>query len=469
MRVVKDFFNRKRKLRTGNHISSTTSSRSPAGGAFTVGLRSNRGQCIRVLLFAAAVILPAVSAFAAPYPDLECLSCHSANIKSKKLNRTVYRVDTVLLSRSPHKKLKCVDCHSTSALAMKPKKHMTANQPVDCGECHYKGNKNGAPNLDIARQYENSFHGRLRLLQHNPDVPLCRDCHGTHDILPRKDPQSPVHHLRIQHTCGRCHGDQAMMRKYKITPDIYLRYRHSVHGKGLLEKGLNVTAICTDCHGIHDIRDPADPASRMNRRNIPEICGKCHEGILSVYIKSIHGRDWVKGDPNVPVCTDCHGEHNIAAPDTMSAMVNPSNIGNTCSRCHESKPIADKYKLPSDRLASFKGSYHGIALQLNDLVAANCASCHGSHEILPSSDPRSSINPRNLSRTCSHCHPEAFKNKNIGKVHVTPSPTGARLLYYVKLVYILLISGSVGGFIFYIATDLFGAWRRRRAARRIKR
>ena len=413
-------------------------------------------------LVAAALVFAGSTANAeTAYEDKDCLACHSAAIPSQKLARTVQPVLPGQFILTPHNKLKCIACHSTARLAEKPKAHMLSISPVDCGQCHFKGNKKGAPDIDIANEYARGIHGTQHSLN-NKDVPYCKDCHGFHEILPPQNPRSTINRLNIHATCGRCHGDKSLMRKYNLRTDIVINYDKSVHGKGMLEKGLNVTAVCTDCHGAHEIRPPGDPFSRMNRNNIPQTCGRCHEGIYYKYVNSIHGSQWAKGNKDVPVCTDCHGEHNINAPDTAVSQVNPSNIGNTCSKCHSKKPLANKYNMPVDRLTSFKSSYHGTALQLNSMTVANCASCHGSHDILPSSDPRSSINPDNLPRTCGHCHPQALKNKNIGKVHVSPSPTESRLLFIVRTAYMFIIGGSVAGFLFFIATDLFGAWRRRR-------
>jgi hypothetical protein len=43
-------------------------------------------------------------------------------------------------------------------------------------------------------------------------------------------------------------------------------------------------------------------------------------------------------------------------------------------------------------------------------TVAGCADCHGAHEILPASDPRSPIAPKNLVRTCGKCHENATAN-----------------------------------------------------------
>jgi hypothetical protein len=97
----------------------------------------------------------------------------------------------------------------------------------------------------------------------------------------------------------------------------------------------------------------------------------------------------------------------------------------TCHWCHvmeresfENEKIAKEYGFAAARLATFTGSYHGAASRFGDATVANCASCHGSHGIRPSSDPKSSINPANLTRTCGKCHPGASANFAVGKMHV---------------------------------------------------
>lgn len=89
-----------------------------------------------------------------------------------------------------------------------------------------------------------------------------------------------------------------------------------------------------------------------------------------------------------------------------------------CLTCHDDITLNKKYHLPTKRLISYLGSYHGVALSLGDLRVANCASCHGWHLILPSSDPRSRINPDNLQRTCGQCHPQAGRNFARVKIHI---------------------------------------------------
>jgi cytochrome b subunit of formate dehydrogenase len=113
-------------------------------------------------------------------------------------------------------------------------------------------------------------------------------------------------------------------------------------------------------------------------------------------------------------------------------------INKTCSACHESQRLAVKFGLPVDRLQTYLQTYHGLAYQRGDLRVANCSSCHGWHDVLPSTDPRSSINPLNIANTCGRCHPGAGEQLKKGYVH--GAQTGKHwILEAVRKFYFILI------------------------------
>jgi hypothetical protein len=185
---------------------------------------------------------------------------------------------------------------------------------------------------------------------------------------------------------------------------------------------------------------------------------------LKSYLTGIHGQDFKKGVKDAPICTDCHGEHTIFAPDEPSSSVNPIHIAKTCSTCHENTRIERTFGLPASRLATFLDSYHGIANTYGDTTVANCATCHGAHDILPSSDPRSSISKRNLPTTCGRCHPGAGVNFAKGSIHVLPSREKDREVYWVRMFYKLFIGGLVCAFLGYIFLDMLSRRRKRAEA-----
>ena len=128
------------------------------------------------------------------------------------------------------------------------------------------------------------------------------------------------------------------------------------------------------------------------------------------------------GNRAAPICTDCHSEHKIEALKGDSSL----KISDVCSRCHASVTLDSKYNLPADRVKTYVESYHGLAAQYGSTVVANCASCHGYHKVLPSSDPDSMINPKNLVATCGQCHPGANRMFVRGKIHVDLTATPGR-------------------------------------------
>jgi predicted CXXCH cytochrome family protein len=79
--------------------------------------------------------------------------------------------------------------------------------------------------------------------------------------------------------------------------------------------------------------------------------------------------------------------------------------------------------LPVDQVAKYKTSVHGKKNLSGDNNAAECVSCHGSHEIRGVSDPRSYVYPSNIPSLCSTCHSDKEK------MHKYNIPTGQYASY----------------------------------------
>ncbi|MFQ5772310.1 MAG: cytochrome c3 family protein, partial [bacterium] len=238
----------------------------------------------------------------------------------------------------------------------------------------------------------------------------------------------------------------------------------SVHGIAVLSEQNFDAATCTSCHGSHEIRTMDDPRSPIYWKNVPETCGQCHGQIYEQYTESVHWGATRQGIREAPVCTDCHGEHEVKSPQDPESPVHPLRVSAaTCERCHDSELITNQYGLPEDRGETFEQSYHGLAIKGGSLAAANCASCHGIHNILPSSDPRSLIHPANLAKTCGTCHQGATANFAKGPVHLTTTTTPGRVVQLVQKFYILLIVIIIGGMIIHNSADFI-----RRAKRKVR-
>lgn len=91
-----------------------------------------------------------------------------------------------------------------------------------------------------------------------------------------------------------------------------------------------------------------------------------------------------------------------------------------------------------------------MASKVGSSTVANCASCHGVHDILPSSDPRSKINPANLAATCGKCHPGANQEFVRAKVHFDGTQRadfGSKVLALIRKFYIWMIVAVIGGMV----------------------
>jgi hypothetical protein len=272
----------------------------------------------------------------------------------------------------------------------------------------------------------------------------CADCHQEVRAVPHQPAVTKV-------DCGRCHSEGT--QRELISPTSL---RISTHG-AVRRKGVTGTPKCGDCHGTHQVLPLSAASSRLGREQIMRTCGGCHRKIAAEYLDSVHGEALLAGSPDVPNCESCHPEHPYAA----RLGVFQRGVVGTCVSCHEDPGLQEQYAIPGNRLASYLGSYHGAATQLGYSRTANCASCHGKHHILPSDDPRSTINPTNLPHTCGTCHPGVNENVARGKVHVLATRESASLLYYINLGFRWFTFAIIGALMGHIGLELSGRWRGR--------
>jgi hypothetical protein len=283
----------------------------------------------------------------------------------------------------------------------------------------------------------------------------CTDCHSDITAIPHKGEVRRV-------SCVRCH--------FKGNPvgapqtDIYVEYAQSVHGVAAAS-GDTRAPVCQDCHGTHNIRSPKDSASQMNKAHIPETCGRCHLAVFGDYRESVHWKAFASGKRDSAVCTDCHGEHTIRTHDNPESSTYVSRVPETCSRCHASVAVVGKYGIRTEQVATYGRSFHGIAIKYGGKTVANCASCHGVHDIRPSDDPKSAVYIENIPRTCGKCHTGANANYAKGRIHVDPTKKEAGPVYWVSLFFKWLTISVMVGLTAHIGMDLFRRLRRRSPTR----
>lgn len=400
-------------------------------------MKPSSGRAVAALLAIALCIVEERSASALPEEAQTCLACHSTEGGGAPVSLTGF-------DASIHKSLTCTSCHTGATEAP----HPVRPPPVDCGDCH----------TSAARGIKTSPHGRaLSAGVGKKPAAACLVCHGgkAHAITPVADPRSPVSRSRQLSLCQSCHQDPAKTPAHLSRLHPVSTYSKTVHGLKAAE-GNTKAALCGDCHGTHDIRPGIDAASRVSRNRIVETCGRCHESQSTAYSSGVHGRARAEGTKEAPTCTDCHGEHDVAAVNSADSRVSSVTIIATCSGCHSAERIVGKFGLLTNRVTSFNDSYHGLAASRGMTRAANCASCHGWHEILPSSDPASTIHPNNLAKTCGACHQGAGASFGGGSVHshLSKSASGANLASFFRLFYLILIPLLVGGMLLHNLIDL---------------
>jgi cytochrome b subunit of formate dehydrogenase len=387
--------------------------------------------------------------------DEDCLTCHGDTSLSTDVNgkSVPLYVDAKKLKSSIHgsMKLACVDCHKD----VKSLAHEAPPQKVLCADCH----------ADAKNAAAHSMHAKI--VSAGKVAADCQDCHGdAHAVLAGGHPDSPVNRAHIPATCGRCHGQKFLMESNGVSTQPFVSYQDSVHGRAV-ENGSMKAAVCTDCHGSHTILPGNDPQSPIYKFNVPATCGQCHSDIQNTFNASIHGQAIARGNQLSPVCTDCHGIHSIKSHKDPNSPVAEANLSHdTCARCHEGVRLSSEFGVPGNRVSTYMDSYHGLAAEGGSVVAANCSSCHGVHNILPSSDPRSTINRANLDATCGKCHKGVTQKFTLTPVHLAdgihPKDIGSILTHWVRIIYIVLILGVIGSMFLHN----FIIWRSKAVARR---
>lgn len=272
-----------------------------------------------------------------------CLGCHNQS----NLNKTLPSGETLSLFIDPNlfdhgvhnqENIVCVDCHTNISAFPHPDfkaedlRQVSIQLYTSCQNCH----------ADQYNKVLDSVHQKA-LAGGNFNAAVCTDCHNPHQQARITDKQTgkllPEARMRIPQTCARCHSA------------IYDTYKNSVHGKALTVQGNLDVPTCIDCHGVHNIQDPT---TVRFRNDTPLLCAKCHTNpaimdkygistkVLNTYVSDFHGTTvtlFEQVSPNTPtnkpVCTDCHGAHNISNVDDPATGISiKKNLLVKCQRCH---------------------------------------------------------------------------------------------------------------------------------------
>jgi cytochrome b subunit of formate dehydrogenase len=213
---------------------------------------------------------------------------------------------------------------------------------------------------------------------------------------------------------------------------------------------------CSDCHG--------EMAMEMGvgRVNPVSTCARCHAPETRSFLPSVHGVAFRRGVEHAATCVECHGSHSVqptkSAQSPVLRLLSPTE---TCARCHESLSLTETHRLPAIVVPDYRSSFHGLSAAQGDQRVANCASCHGYHEIRPSRDPLSTVNPANLARTCGACHVGTTAGFASGGVHHRPDTPGHNLVDLARVMYLMMIGVTVSLMLAHNGLDFWGRLRER--------
>ncbi len=355
--------------------------------------------------------------------DRSCLKCHGKKGYRKTVGDSTVPlyVTKAELNNYVHKNIPCVKCHTDISPQLK-RPCITAKK-VDCSNCH----------AEIAKQYFASGHGQA-YMEKDKDAPYCTTCHGSHKIKSKFDDTSPDYRANIPKLCGNCHRKKGKANIGTKLNEVnaYYDYSKTVHGEALKNKGLIISAVCTDCHSVHYILGPNNPQSTIYPKNIPSTCGTCHKGIYKKYITSDHAITKNDRTHTYPTCVTCHSAHHISNVKQDKFM---NEITYQCGSCH--KALAKSYL----------ETYHGKAHELGNMKTAKCSDCHGAHHILNVNNPNSPVSSKNIVATCRKCHPDANRRFTGYLTHATHHDKEKyAILYYTFWSMTFLLIGVFGFF-----------------------
>lgn len=226
--------------------------------------------------------------------------------------------------------IQCTDCHGGDPTQFETETShsssfrgaFTKAQSVElCLSCH--------ANIPEMRQYALepvtrdeyliSHHGQSLLLEGNNLAPACSDCHGAHAIYPRVDPRSPIHATRVSATCAACHSNPERVPAGYPT-NQFSDWSESAHGRALTNELNNRSATCASCHGSHSALPPGV-------REIPNVCGKCHQLVRQEYFSGPHS-NMARAGGREGSCLGCHANHATEMPPL-------GQVSDLCATCHE--------------------------------------------------------------------------------------------------------------------------------------
>ena len=271
-------------------------------------MSSSLHKIVLLTFFAIMWALPVFAEQGMAIDPATCLGCHSNKMSIHDFAASVHgknactscHVDITDLAKHMRKEIKvqkvqCERCHKKQNSEHYASVH--AEKGVTCAQCHtdihvhnyWKNDKRIAVAKcvqchDKEAVYQKSVHGKA-VASGNMDSAACHDCHNLHAIdklAGAKDHKGREFHTKV---CMKCHSDEKLMAKNKVTNVAVKSYMESYHGKNYRLGFPEKVAGCADCHTAHSVLPKSDPLSSVNPANMVKQCAPCHPKATPLFAK----------------------------------------------------------------------------------------------------------------------------------------------------------------------------------------
>ncbi len=255
------------------------------------------------------------------------------------------------LAGSPHEGFDCILCH-IDLEGVEDWPHPERLHLPDCGSCH----------PDAQSSFIDGFYTPLRDKGYTA-IPNCIDCHGKHQVKWKGEPRE---------VCGVCHQEE-------------LREFTSSNHYGIPDE-----LTCVSCHNPHHKFERQEYSEQDWKLQVTKGCRNCHADNVANYDMSGHFAAVLAGNPDAPVCWDCHARHQVLTPRDPNSQVAVDRLDHVCISCHRD------YELSIHR-----------SEDVGTAKLETCVACHTGHET-DMNNPTSIIIDEQIEAVCLRCHLETL-------------------------------------------------------------
>lgn len=156
--------------------------------------------------------------------------------------------------------------------------------------------------------------------------------------------------------CLACHAEAGLSMALANGESLALHV-----DAGAFARSVHASVGCSACHADVDLKKhPGDVRPARSARDLSvamvQACQGCHDDSYRAHAASVHGRAQARGDAAAPLCTTCHGTHDIVRASSSGPALREACLG-----CHADAPAAHDKWLPNTKL---------------HLQVVSCAACH---------------------------------------------------------------------------------------------